>query len=236
VKPSNRRLGTDRSATTALDRRSAMPVLRLALALLPVACGGDGGRTAASDSGAPATAIMRDSTSAVASATSSASDSAPATTGAGTDDAAAMALRLPGSLLGTLQIFDTTVTAAGDTVVALGGAVLDPGGRADYSIGHYRINGAHVLRVEAVRGREPDGRARTEVRSALQLPALLGGEDVLLGDCSRGATVDPLLIAIARTDQASGAQTVRRAWRFDRASERLVTADTARVSCAVPGT
>jgi hypothetical protein len=132
------------------------------------------------------------------------------------------------SLLDTLLPGRIAITRTGDTLLKVGGAVLDD----DYAVDEYRKNLTRFVRIQRLLGHKPNGWPILSTRARLALP----GVDSLLelmfaGMCGIDNKGDPYVLAIARATADSVYHEIRYAWRFDRASETVREIPTANVVC-----
>jgi hypothetical protein len=158
-------------------------------------------------------------------ATASAWDSSTVTTVSTT---ATGAMAFEDSVVDWLLPGRSAVTPSGDTLVSMGGGMLDD----DYGADQYRKNATRYLRVQRVVGRTSDGKAIWSTRARVPLPAMDSTQWLMFaGMCGIDDKPDHYVFAVAVANDDSVYRDIRGAWRFDRATETLRAIPTANVLC-----
>jgi len=122
-----------------------------------------------------------------------------------------------------------TVTAAGDTLQDLGGGMIDE----KYAVSYYTKNGAAYFRIQESIGHMANGRAIWRMITRVSASKLQQGEDLMFsGLCGTTAGSDPTIVAIPRINLEDTVFTqIRRAWKFDVATETIKEIPTSNVRC-----
>ena len=122
-----------------------------------------------------------------------------------------------------------TVTPAGDTLQDLGGGMIDE----KYGVSYYTKNGVSYFRVQQLSGHLANGRAIWRMITRVNASKLEKGEDLMFGGlCGTTSGSDPTIVAIPRVNHQDTAFTqIRRAWKFDIATETIKEIPTSDVRC-----
>jgi hypothetical protein len=187
-----------------MKRPRFMPLLVVVLASCQVE---RGKATAAIDSTAAATDTLAPSTPSV-------------TTAAPVDEDSILDGMLPARI---------TVTPAGDTLQDLGGGMIDE----KYGVSYFTKNGVAYFRVQQLTGHMANGHAIWRTITRVSASKLEKDEDLMFaGLCGTTAGSDPAIIAIPRINQQDTAFTqIRRAWKFDVATETVREIPTSNIRC-----
>jgi len=133
------------------------------------------------------------------------------------------------SVLDSLFPGDSTITRTGDTLVELGGGMINDG----YAVDQYRRNSTRYVKIERFVGYRPGGKKAifsTLVR--LPLPAMDSTQWLMFGGmCGVNDTSDVEVLAIAVANDDSVYRSISHAWRFDRATRTLREIPTTNVVC-----
>jgi hypothetical protein len=133
------------------------------------------------------------------------------------------------SILDALPPGRTVVTRSGDTLLNIGGGMLDE----EYGAGEYRKNSATYVIIERSLGHKSNGMPIWSTRARLLLPPMDSTQTLFFaGMCGIDDKSDPFVLAIPAAGPSDSVyRNIRHAWRFDRATETLQVIQTSRVSC-----
>jgi hypothetical protein len=102
----------------------------------------------------------------------------------------------------------------------------------DYSADEYRKNLTRFVRIQRLLGHRPNGWPIMSTRARVALPVVDSLQQLMFaGMCGVDNKSDVYVLAIARVTDDSVYHDIRRAWRFDRASETVREIPTANVVC-----
>lgn len=136
------------------------------------------------------------------------------------------------SLQSSLFAGHTAVTPTGDTLREIGGGMVD----TTYSAREFRNNEIGYLIVSQEHGHKPDGNPIWRVVTNVALPPMDSTQHLMFGGmCGINYKSDPYVFAVVGIGGDSVYRNIRRAWRFDRATETLRTIPTTKVVCWDPG-
>jgi hypothetical protein len=133
------------------------------------------------------------------------------------------------SVLDALLPDRSAVTRSGDTLVYVGGGMLDE----NYGAAEYKKNGARYVRIAQLLGNKPDGWPIWSTRARTILPPMDSTQALLFGGmCGINDKSDPYVLAIPAPGRVDAVyRDIRHAWRFDRETETLREIPTANVVC-----
>jgi hypothetical protein len=110
----------------------------------------------------------------------------------------------------------TVVTTNGDTLVSLGGILMNGSSAHDFGIRHYTKNGNQFVRVAQIISKKPDGNPVWKVIARLRMPHVKSPEDVNIdGFCEVNRKNDPLIFAVTGEEVSRSRYQALRAWRVE---------------------
>jgi len=136
------------------------------------------------------------------------------------------------SLRDTLSADRNVVTAAGDTLIDVGGGVIDD----VYWFGEYRGKFSRYAKIMRLLGHKSNGIPIWSIRATVLIPPMDSTEHIMpAGLCGIDYKGDPYIFAVVGIGGDSVYRNIRHAWRFERATETVHEIPTKNVMCFDPG-